>query len=91
MKYYIKRKNKVQGPFSKEELKARTLLPTALVRTENSEEWVRADHCKELEETVVPMPNTWWLISLITVFVCPSALWDCSGRTAFKTFITKGK
>lgn len=70
MKYYIKRKNKVQGPFSKEELQARTLLPTALVRMENSEEWVRADHCKELEETVVPMPSTWWLISLITVFIC---------------------
>lgn len=70
MKYYIKRKNKIQGPFSIEELKARTLLPTALVRAENTEEWSRADSCGELEEAVVPMPNTWWLISLITLFIC---------------------
>lgn len=70
MKYYIKRKNKAQGPFSKEELRKRILKPSALVHDEQSETWIRADQCPDLEDVITPCPNTWWLASVMTLFIC---------------------
>lgn len=70
MKYYIKRKNKPQGPYTKEDLRKRMLKPSTLIHDESSELWVRADQCKELEDVIVPAPNTWFLASVLTLFIC---------------------
>lgn len=70
MKYYIKRKNKPQGPYTKEDLRKRILKPSTLIHDESSELWVRADQCKELEDVIIPAPNTWFLASVLTLFIC---------------------
>lgn len=70
MKYYIKTKNQAQGPFSIEELKKQMLAPAVRIRTEDSDVWIRADHCHELKDHLAPAPNNWLIVSIITLFIC---------------------
>lgn len=70
MKYLIKRRKSVKGPFSKDELKKLNIKPECKVKSISDDKWIAAYKVEDLKDLFPQKPDLMIRMSLYTLLIC---------------------